>query len=177
VGTLHDGRMLHLYPIVSGFDHTLWALLKASLPHLPPTPQLNRLLSLYFAITSISGIALFFVRIVKLPLVNQILCLSIASILFPPVSYDYTLLHLYAPFVLITFVALRQRDKPSHALQVTLALFAFVLSFQQEFILHGERFAGPLKAVALLALFVVSVACPFDLQPRTTETSTVSATI
>ena len=109
---------------------------------------------------------LFFVRIIKLPVVNQILCLSIASILLPPVSYDYTLLHLYAPFVLITFVALQQRDKPTRPhLQVALALFAFLLSSQEEFILHGDRFAGALKAIALLALFILSVARPFALEP------------
>ena len=171
VASLHDERMLGMPAIVSGFDHTLWAIIKRFIPHATSTAQRDHLLSIYFAIIAVAGLSLFFFRIIKLPIVNQILCLSIVSILFSPVSYDYTLLHLYAPFALITFVALQQRDKPSRSLQVALALFAFILSFQQEFILHGDRFAGSLKALALLALFILSARHPFALEPLTIRRS------
>jgi hypothetical protein len=163
---MHDAQMLRLYFVTSGFDHALWSLLKTSLPHLPPPAQLNHLLTIYLATAAIAGVAVFFLRIVKLPLVNQIVCLSIACLLLPPISYDYTLVHLYPPFALITFIALQQRDHPSRPLQAALALFAFLLSFQEEFIWHTWRLGGPLKAIALLALFILSATYPFALEPR-----------
>jgi hypothetical protein len=88
-------------------------LFKQLLPRLPAPERLSHLLELYLATIAVAGTALFFSRIVKLPTLNQILCLSIAAILFTPVSFDYTLLQLYAPFTLILFAALQQRDRPS----------------------------------------------------------------
>ena len=164
---MRDNQMLT--PARSNFNHTLWTLLRTFLPPTISPAHLGRLLKIYMASAAIAGGALYFLRIVRLTVVNQILCLSIASILFPPISHDYTLIHLYAPFALITFVALQQGDRPSRAFQVALALFAFVLSFQQEFIVHGTRLGGVMRAVALLALFILSVTCPFELEPRTDE--------
>jgi hypothetical protein len=166
IGTLSQEHLITLNPINSGFDHTLWVLFKQLLPRLPAPARLNHLLALYMVLAAVAGTALFFFRIVKLPLANQILCLTIAAILFPPVSFDYTLLQLYVPFALILFAALQQRDRPSRVLTISLALFAFVLSPQSEFILHGMRIAGSLKAVALSALFVLGAVFPIALKPR-----------
>ena len=50
-----------------------------------------------------------FLRIRHLPVINQVLCLCIAFILLPPVSYDYTLLHLYVPWGLLVMFAQEQQ--------------------------------------------------------------------
>ncbi len=165
MSSLRDEHFVVLNPMVAGFDHTLWVLFKQCLPHLPSPTHLDHLLTLYLAVVAVAGTIVFFARIVKMPPVNQILCVSIAAILFTPVSFDYTLLQIYAAFVLVLFAALQQRDRPSLVLTVALALFAFVLSAQSEFILHGLRIAGSLKAVALLALFVLGATCPIVLEP------------
>ncbi|HEY0163632.1 MAG TPA: glycosyltransferase 87 family protein, partial [Edaphobacter sp.] len=86
-----DMSALQLLLVHSGFDHSLFSLFKRLLPVLPPPAQLAPLLTGYQALTAVAGCILFFVRIRHLPLINQILCLSVAVTLFPPVSYDYTL--------------------------------------------------------------------------------------
>ena len=118
------------------------------------------LLHLYLAILALAGCVLFVTRIAKLPVVNQILALTVASILLPPVSYDYTLIHLYVPFALVVFAVLNREDHSAPVL-ITFCLFAYLLSWQSEFILHGVRFGSQTKAVALLALLCVSVVYPF----------------
>lgn len=166
--------ILKLQPPFAGLDHSLFGLLKRLLPTLPPPAQVNRLLTAYTVVTALTGVLLFLLRIRKLPLLNQILCLSVAAILFPPLSFDYTLIHLYLPFALFVFLALEQPRStvprpPSpattsthdRALPLTLALFAFILSAEPEFILHHLRVTGQIKAVALLALFLVGLIHPF----------------
>lgn len=161
VSTLRSLYMLQLPPVESGFDHTLFVLLKRLLPTLPSPAQLGRLLNLYLVVVGAGGCLVFFVRIRKLPVINQILCLSTAAVLFPPVSYDYTLIHLYAPLALLTLVAIEDGVRPRAGLTLAFALLAFTLSAQSEFILHGLRVAGQLKAVALAGLFVVGLRYPF----------------
>ena len=171
--------MLHLKPLESGFDHSLFCLIKRLFPTLPQPETLAHILIAYMLTVAIGGTILFFVRIWKLPAVNQILCLSIAAILLPPTSYEYTLLHLYAPFVLLAFVALEQDAKDSstslsRGLPLAFGLLAFVLSIQSEFIFHSNRFAGQLQSVALVALWAVALAYPFELGPPAGTPSAVA---
>lgn len=159
--------ILRLAPIETGFDHSLFCLLKRILYPLPPPQQLGHILNLYLAVVAVAGVVLFFTRIWKLPLINQILCLSIASILLPPTSYDYTLIHLYAPFALLLFVALERArrapaEKADRGLIMAFALLAFLLSVQSEFIHRAVRFGGQLKCIALLLLWAVAMIYPFE---------------
>lgn len=91
------------------FDHSLFALIKniGLLRGRPIDSQhLAFLLASYLPCAALAGFAVWLLRIRRLPIINQVLCLTIATILLPPVSYDYTLLHLYAPWamlVLFTF--------------------------------------------------------------------------
>ena len=170
--------VLGLRPLETGYDHSLFCLFKRMLPRLPRPHHFQQFFMAYAVVAAICGFYLFFTRIRKLPVVNQILCLSVAAILLPPTSYDYTLLHLYAPFVLLVFVLLEQTmkgsDKTLPGIPLAFALFAFLLSAQEEFIYHGLRYAGQLKAIALLALFAVALRYPFrsrvDLQNETQDT-------
>lgn len=163
--------MLQLRPIESGFDHSFFALIKRLMPTLPAPARLDHILTGYMAVVALGGIVLYFTRIRKLPVVNQVLCLTIAAIFLPPVSYDYTLMHLYAPFVLLVFVVLDRarnggKDVPVRGLVAAFALMAFLMSCQEEFIVHGLRIAGQMKAVALLALWGVALVYPFELDHR-----------
>ncbi len=99
--------MLHLRP-ERGFDHSLFGLFKNLAPHLPAPPALARILSAYLLIAATAGIALYALRIRKLPVINQLLALTIASILLPPTSFDYTLIHLYAPWTLLVLYTLER---------------------------------------------------------------------
>jgi hypothetical protein len=124
--------VLGLRPLETGYDHSLFCLFKRMLPRLPRPHHFQQFFMAYAVVAAICGFYLFFTRIRKLPVVNQILCLSVAAILLPPTSYDYTLLHLYAPFVLLVFVLLEQTmkgsDKTLPGIPLAFALFAFLLS-------------------------------------------------
>jgi hypothetical protein len=153
-----------LTPAVSGFDHTLFGLLKRCLPLRSPA-ALSRLLAIYMAGAALLGTLLYSARIRKLPVTNQVLCLTVACVLLPPVSFDYTLVHLYAPLVLLVFVVMSGPQPYPKPLIAVFALLAFLLSAQSEFIWHGARFGGQLKAVSLLALFVMGLIYPFEMGP------------
>ena len=163
---IRQSCMLQLPLFFTGFDHSLFVLLKCITPVLPPPERLSHLLNLYLLVTALAGCLLFVVRIRKLPVANQVLCLSTASILFPPMSYDYTLIHLYVPFAFLVFVALERQPRDQRPLLVAFSLLALIFSAQAEFILNGIRRGGQLKAVALLALFVLGLVHPFsEIEP------------
>jgi hypothetical protein len=155
------GTSYVLTPATSGFDHTLYGLIKRCLRFTSPV-ALNHLLAVYMAAAALIGTLLCFVRIRKLPTTNQVICLTIASVLLPPVSFDYTLIHLYAPLILLIFAVLARPQEHSKPLIAVFSLLAFVLSAQSEFIWHGVRFGGQGKAVALLALFMLGLIYPFE---------------
>jgi hypothetical protein len=155
--------ILHLRLDEIGFDHSLFGLYKRLSPQLPPVAVLTNILTLYLALTAVAGMALYFVRIQRLPMANQLLCLSIASILLPPVSYDYTLMHIYIPWALL---ALYAQGKHLHRLSVPGLTAAFVclailVSPETEFIYRGTVFGGQIKAVVLIVLMGIGLRYPF----------------
>ena len=83
-------------PVETSFDHSLFGLIKQFTSHHNPLNELPpEMLTGYLACAAIAGIALYFLRIRHLPILNQLLALCILAILLPPNSHDYTLIHLY----------------------------------------------------------------------------------
>jgi hypothetical protein len=102
-----------------------------------------------------------------MPPVNQLLFLTIACITLPPTSYDYTLLHLYTPWVMLVFIAVAawRNDLPTpRGLWPAFLCFILLLSPQNEIIFHGERLEGQIKCLALVALAIVALRYPFPAQ-------------
>ncbi len=151
--------VLQVVPREIGFDHSLFSLLKRALIGIVP---LASVLRTYMVICAIAGTLLYFLRIRHLPLANQILILSVCSILLPPVSYDYTLIYLYAPLVLISLIVIRG-GRP-RGLTTILVLLAVALAPLSEFIWHASRFGGQLRAIVLLALLVSGLRSPLPPQ-------------
>jgi len=155
-------------PHEMGFDHSLFGLVKAFIAvvhhgevrHFPPS-----LLSSYLLIVGLVGIALFLLRIQKLPVANQVLCLTVASILLPPLSFDYTLLHLYVPWALLVLVALRAQQEGVAIAGLTpiFVLMALGMAPLSELIFRQERVGGELRAIFLTALFIVGLLYPLAL--------------
>jgi hypothetical protein len=87
-------------------------------------------LKAYLVLAALSGTALYFLRIRKLPVLNQMLALSICAVLLPPTSLDYTLLHLLVPFGLLCAFAVRQwrRSIATHGLTLCFIGFAFLFT-------------------------------------------------
>lgn len=154
------------------FDHSLFRLLRwflswnaSSKAAVSATETLSSVLTAYLGVCATAGVILYFVRIRKLPLANQVLCLTVASILLPPVSFDYTLIHLYGPLVLLLLATLDQPlegVRPSQpGLGSVFVLLALLLAPETEFIFRKVTLEGEFKSCCLVILFCVALCCPF----------------
>jgi hypothetical protein len=112
----------------------------------------------------VSGTVFYFAKIHHLPVINQVICLCIASVLLPPVSYDYTLMHLYVPWGLLVLFAQEQWNMKNDVPGLTVAFvcFAVLMAPESEFIYHAVRFGGQIKAVTLVVLMYIAMKYPFD---------------
>ena len=148
--------ILNLDSRLSSFDHSLFGLLKMSLCRYGVQPEM--MLEGYFATVGAIMLALYLVRVRKLPFANQLLFLSVASVLIPPVSFDYTLLQLYAPLVVLILVLLDERPPRMTAVFVLLALLFTPTNFLFS---RGESRAGQIKAALLIGLLYFAIQRPF----------------
>ena len=93
----------------------------------------------------------YVLRVRRLPRLNQFLLISIAMVSLPPVSYDYTLLHLYPGFALLTFLAIDAARRGSTPIVLKHLFWCFTLLFASENFVYwlGFRLNGPIKATAM----------------------------
>lgn len=149
------------------FDHSLFALVKVVLSgisvHLlhrdPSGHALSIALSIYLSVLTLIGTALYFTTIRRLPIVNQIICFTVAITLLPPASYDYTLLHLYAVLALLLFVSVEDSTLPG--LTAAFVCLAFLLCATNQFAYHMQSISGPIKCAALFVLFCIALRYSF----------------
>jgi hypothetical protein len=191
VSTFRAIYILNLRPEETGFDHSLFGVYKRLYHPLPPPLAMGHVETIYVAAAAIFGIALYFLKIRRLPLINQVLCLAVASILLPPISFDYTLMYLYLPWAMLALLAQQQwnaqyREQPlpawsAHAapqrnragndvektipgLSAALVCLAILVSPESEFIWHEAHLGGQIKALVLLALLGIGLMYPFQEQ-------------
>ncbi len=148
-----------------GLDHSIFGQIKHFWPGVPAPGQLQHCLTIYLAVAAVAACGLFFLRARKLPVLNQILFITVACITLPPTSYDYTLLHLYTPWVLLVLLAIDTWQQGGELPREFYALgicFAVLLTAQNEFILHGERLEGAIKCVTLLVTAGLSLYVPLS---------------
>ncbi len=118
----------------------------------------------YYACGALLFLALFLLRWRKLPLPNQLLAITAFMLLFPPISYFHTLVHLFAPLALMAAAAM-QADRSGQripGLNGTLALStplsaSFMLLTERQFFLFG----GLLQGLLLLMLLYAASRFPF----------------
>lgn len=169
---------LEITPIIrlqTAYDHSIFALIK--LAHFGFT-DISRVpletVQIYLAVVAAVGIALFCFRIRHMPMTNQVICLCVASIILPPVSYDYTLLHLYIPWAMLVCFAIDMQNLKTAGLTASFICLAIATSIQSEVIFNGRSFGGQIKAVALCVLMLVVLVHPFRKgQHRDGETEAV----
>ena len=153
------------------YDHSLFSLVKAVLPG----QNYQAYVGFYLVFAAALGVALYFWRIWRLPRINQVLALTIAAVVLPPVSFEYTLIHLYIPWallVLYTVGVVRSSGNPHKVrgldgLGFCFVCFAFLMTPESYFIVDRIRFSGQMKAIVLVALLVAALRYPF---PETAET-------
>ena len=141
-----------------GFDHSLFALAKVYIGQRPGFGRysLVKPLKLYLLAVTATGLAMYFFRIRRLPMLNQALALSICAVLLPPVSFDYTLVHLLAPLGLLCMYATDawRAGISVPGLGLSFACFVPVMTMDAFFTAH-YRFAGQVRAILLSALLIV----------------------
>lgn len=152
-GHVIEGDLLGIWQPI-GYDHSLFGAVKLFYRHFVShtNSQSSDLLHVYLAVVGLAGLAIYFLRIRRLPWINQITCLTVCSILLPPLSYDYTLLHLYVPIALLALYTGVQGKRPPHRLLLIMSFLAILTASQAWLILHGQLRAGQFKALVLLAL-------------------------
>ena len=111
----------------------------------------------------VMGLA-YFGRLWKMPVANQLLAVTAFMVMFPPVSYFYALVHLYAPFLVLLFLAIRaeQAGRTVPGLRGTLMLFLpLFASFTVFTFPHQFLYGGLIQAMLLMMLFVCALEYPF----------------
>jgi hypothetical protein len=150
-----------------GFDHSLFALLKLNIHNV----ALPSLLHGYMITLAVVMLTLYFVRIRKLPVANQVLILSVASILLPPTSWDYTLLQLYAPFIILVFVTIDSPHKIP-GLSPVFVLLGLIFTPTNFFFYSGHGASAQIKCLLLLGLMTIALVYPFSSEGANTLAET-----
>jgi hypothetical protein len=164
-----------------GIDHSLFGLYKGALILLdrpwPPLGSLNSVLRLYLAGTAVIGILLYILRIRLLPVLNQVLVLTIIGILFTAASHDYTLLHLYAPWTMMVLLAI-EAQRSGYGVPGLRSMFlcmAFLLSPLSEFVAHDLLFGAQIKSVLLVVLLGLTLRFPLAARGATESVRELSS--
>lgn len=161
-------------PLEHGVDHSLFGLIKFFIRVLHRHDGRSYLayLRIYEAATAFAGVALYFGIIRRLPLLNQVLALSIISIYFTPYSGDGTLIHLYYPLVMLFLLSLQasQEHKTIPGLRWLTANMVFCLSMEGFLVVPrvagtSLRFEGPAHAVSLGIMLVLALRYPLGPRP------------
>jgi hypothetical protein len=155
---------------VIAYDHSLFTAVKQAFHFRSPNDpaavnaRIRRAALPYLGFALIAFAALYWFRLRKLPLMNQIVVLIVAEITLPYMSLEYTLVHLYFAWAL--FLLFLARDVtpgrvvlPFSAAVVALAAFAFLFSPTPRRYLKTSL-AGQTQLCALVALGAVAVRFP-----------------
>lgn len=123
----------------------------------------------YYACGAVVMGAAFFGRLWKMPVANQLLAVTAFMVMFPPVSYFYALVHLYAPWVVLVFVAMDAERRGVRVPGLKLTMLLFVPLFATFMLFTFPRvylFGGLVQAVLLVCLFLCAVRFPLGLDGK-----------
>ena len=112
----------------------------------------------YVVVAGALGIVLWWWRIRWLPMLNQVLALTVCAVLLPPYSVDYTLVQLLLPCGLLCVYAVRNDE--AKGLDVCFACFALIFTVGT-FFTAGYRFGSQVRMAALVVLLVAALRNPF----------------
>ena len=152
-----------LAPLPDGlqFNHSLFNLIKlcvfvvAKLQSLPAgsTASLMAIaLHFYFPLAAITALLLY-LRIRQMPLLNQVVALTVCAVLLPPFSLDYTLVQLLIPFGLLCVFAVDTWRKQRQPAGLALCFTSFALLFSTGAYFEVRyRFAAQVRTLALIVL-------------------------
>ncbi len=183
---LRDHYVYVLWRPYQCLDHSIFSMVRYAIMHDPAlaavggaghmgfaTPlqvvQERRLvelpLKIYTVLAAAGGIAIYVLRLRKLPVLNQLLGLSTLSVLLPPVSVDYTLLDMAVPFGMLCLYAANRWRAGVQVKGVTLCLLCCPLIFvtgQSFYDAVPEEWTCPWRTIGLLVLLYGVTRYRFD---------------
>jgi hypothetical protein len=162
---------MHWVPGQAGFDHTLFSLIKTILPTINPWILLKVFIG-YALIVAVIVIWAWCSRVQYKPLLERLTFLTVLIVLLPATSYDYTLVHLYAPWALLVLAIVQGKTLTSYG-RAALVCYAVLLTSQAYLIVSGRMYlivysshflsqlkyvplSAQLKCLALLGLAISS---------------------
>jgi len=146
------------------FDHSAFGFLKRIVYRHISAHHFSVLLTAYSAAAAVLMLLLFFGWIRKLPVINQVLCLCVATVLLPPTSFDYTLMGLYLPWALLVVLAVRdKKGERTPGLVPAMVCFAILFVPETEMIYHRIAVGGQIKALTLVTLLYIGLRYRFPL--------------
>jgi hypothetical protein len=140
-----------------------WFLLVKLITAIAGTSAVN-LVKAYYVFGGLLFVAVFFGRLRKMPVANQLLGASVFMLTFPTISYFHTLVGLYAPLLVLFFVAIRADWSGVRIAGLSTAILLFIplfASFQLFTFPTVFLFCGVVQAILLLVLFLYAVQYPF----------------
>jgi hypothetical protein len=107
---------------------------------------------------------LFFTRVWQMPRLNQLLVVTLAAVMLPPKSYDYTLELLYIPWAWLALLAVSAAARGSRIRGIMPAMLCLALILSPECFItfRGVYSFGQFKAIILLVLLWVAVHYRFE---------------
>ena len=135
------------------FDHSLFSPLKylAYSNHASPAPWTQT----YYLIAGTFALLLF-VRVRTLPFLNRAVFLLAAMVSLPPVSFTYTLVHLYLPLLLLLCALAASRKPPPATAVIVCALLLFLMLPLVSLYVFQPLPTGPIQSFVLLAILILS---------------------
>jgi hypothetical protein len=121
----------------------------------------------YYLAGGLIFVALFFGKVRKMPVINQVLVVTTFMVILPPISYFYTLVHLYAPFLMLVFLAIRAERAGIRIPGLTGTILLFVPIFAAFTIFTYPKvflFGGLIQAATLICLLLRAAQFPLSTE-------------
>jgi len=140
------------------FDHSLFSPIKyfTYTNHTSPAPWTT----LYY-VTAGAFALLLFLRVRTLPFLNRVVFLVAAMVSLPPVSFTYTLVHLYVPTLLLLAALATFRTRPPATAIAALMLLLFLMLPIMSLSILTPLPTGPIQSCALFILLILTVLTPW----------------
>ena len=148
-------------------DHSFLAFLKQPLAihRLHFSSDVGHLSAFYFIAAVCAVVLVYFTRFRRLPDLNQYILVVLAMVSLPPVSYDYTLMHLYPSFGLLILLLLQSEraQKPIAVLGPLFWCFTLILASENFVFWIAFHMNGMIKAGALFWAAVLLIRHPLPV--------------
>jgi hypothetical protein len=151
-------RMLELQ-----FDHSLLAPFKVlAYLRVHRHDDVSHVTKPYILVAGVSALLVFFLRVRHMPFANRVMFLFAAMVALPPVSYEYTLVHLYAPWAMLVIIVLRCAVNGLEMpwLRTAFLCFAVIFTSQNYIFYHLVHINGASQSIALFVLMITVLRHP-----------------